>query len=491
MTTPEENKVLQVQNMTECQICCETFNKSTHAPVTCEYADCGYVACKSCVRTYLTTTNADPCCMKCNKQFSMAFMYENLNRSFVQKDYRDHRSQLLLERAISQLPDAMGEVERRVQVDDKKQQVNELQAQLRELQTRLRIQQNELWQMENKKTEVVKRKFVMGCPREDCRGFLSSQYKCGLCNYHTCSHCLCVKGPDADSEHTCNPDDVASAELIKAQTKPCPSCGERISKIEGCDQMWCTSCHTAFSWRTGEVDTGVVHNPHFFQFQRQNANGQAAAGHAGRGMAQCNANNMPGYYLMRRVEEQLRHATTGNATARLMGHQVMDIYRIVAHIRGHEVRRYQAKIREEADTMNVRVEYLLKKVTKNEMQRKLYTSDRSRRRNALILNLFEVIGDVGLEWVWGLCNATAVGAPFVTLVQEEITKMDELFEYCNREWAKISYDHRITVPVIQYNGGNGLNINKVNIYKFGRQNGVNDYECPEFEKMARELLTPN
>ena len=109
----------------------------------------------------------------------------------------------------------------------------------------------------------------------------------------------------------------------------------------------------------------------------------------------------------------------------------------------------------------------------------------------MVLNLFEVIGDVGLEWVWGLCNTTVNGEALVKLVQEEITKMDELFEYCNREWSKISYDHRITVPIIQYQGGRGLNINKVNVYKFGRQNGVNDYECPEFEKMARELLTPN
>lgn len=488
IASTEENKVLQVQNMTECQICCETFNKSSNAPVTCEYGDCGYVACKSCVRTYITTTNADPCCMKCNKQFSMAFMYENLNRSFVSKDYRDHRSQLLLDRAISQLPDAMGEVERRVEIDEKKEQVSDIQAEIRRLQASLRTHQNALWQLENKKTEAVKRKFVMGCPREDCRGFLSSQYKCGLCNYHTCSQCLCVKGPDADSEHTCNADDVASAELIKSQTKSCPSCGERISKIEGCDQMWCTSCHTAFSWRTGAIDTGVVHNPHFFQFQRQNANGEAA-GQAGRGMAQCNANNMPGYYLMRRIEDQLRHATSSVATARSLGHQVMDIYRIIAHIRAHEVRRYQNKIRTEADTMDIRVEYLLARISKPEMQRKLYTNDRSRRRNALILNLFEVVGDVGLEWVWGLCNTTVTGEPLIQLVQEEIRKMDELFEYCNREWAIISYDHRITVPVIQYT--NGLEIRKNNLYKTGKQNGINDYESAKFLAWAKTLLTPN
>lgn len=470
--------------MSECQICCETFNKSTNAPVVCEYGDCGYVACKNCVRTYITTTNADPCCMKCNKTFSMTFMYENLNRSFVSKDYREHRSQLLLERAISQLPDAMEEVERRVQVEDKKKNIAEITIEIRRLKASLRTQQNELWSLENKKEEVVKRKFVMGCPREDCRGFLSSQYKCGLCSYHTCPQCLCVKGSNADAEHTCNPDDVASAELIKSQTKPCPSCGERISKIEGCDQMWCTSCHTAFSWRTGAIDTGVVHNPHFFQYQR--ANQGAAAEQGGRGMVQCNANNMPGYYLMCRVESLLR--TLGSVGGSL-GHKVLCFYMVIAHIRETEVIRLRNKIRDESDTMNVRVEYLLARISKAEMQRRLYTNDRSRRRNTLILNLFDLIADVGLEWVWGLCNTHATGEELLELVKEETNKLDELFEYCNREWAKISYDHRITVPVILQPNNHTDFIIKTNLYKMGKEQGISSYEGEDFHNWATHLYT--
>ena len=481
--TPTENKV--IYTMSDCPICCETYNKSTNAPVTCEYGDCGYVACKSCVRTYLTTTNADPCCMKCNKLFSIAFMYDNLNRSFVSKDYRVHRSQLLLERAISQLPDAMDEVERRVQVEDKKKDISEINSQIRALQTSLREQQNQLWALENKKKEeAIKRKFVMGCPREDCRGFLSSQYKCGLCSYHTCSQCLCVKGPEADSQHECNPDDVATAEMIKAQTKPCPSCGERISKIEGCDQMWCTTCHTAFSWKTGAIDNGVVHNPHFFQYQRANQGGAAEQG--GRGMGQCNANNMPGYYIMNRVENILRLRGTEGEN---LGSKVMAFYRLIAHVRAHEVIRYRSKVRQESDTINIRVEYLMKRIDKETMEKWLYTNDRSRRRNVLILNLFELIADVGLEWVWGLCNSPASGEELLLLVQEEVSKMEEVYEYCNREWAKISYDHRITVPVIIEPNGHHMPVQKANLYKIGKAKGINSYESEDFHTWATQLYT--
>ena len=39
--------------------------------------------------------------------------------------------------------------------------------------------------------------------------------------------------------------------------------------LHNCDQMYCTSCHTAFSWQTGEIAKGPIHNPHYFQYLRQ------------------------------------------------------------------------------------------------------------------------------------------------------------------------------------------------------------------------------
>jgi hypothetical protein len=38
--------------------------------------------------------------------------------------------------------------------------------------------------------------------------------------------------------------------------------------VRNCDQMWCTQCHTAFSWRTGNIETRI-HNPHYYEYMRQ------------------------------------------------------------------------------------------------------------------------------------------------------------------------------------------------------------------------------
>ena len=82
---------------------------------------------------------------------------------------------------------------------------------------------------------------------------LSTQYKCEICKLYTCHDCFEIIGHNKTDEHTCNPDSVKSAELIRKDTKPCPTCGVRIFKISGCDQMWCTECEIAFSWSNRTV----------------------------------------------------------------------------------------------------------------------------------------------------------------------------------------------------------------------------------------------
>ena len=115
-----------------------------------------------------------------------------------------------------------------------------------------------------------RRRIVMGCPAAGCNGFVDTLWKCGMCETKVCKDCHVIK---ADDSHTCNPDDMATAAALAAETKPCPKCAAAISKVSGCDQMWCTLCHTTFSWNTGKVETSIIHNPHYFQWMA--ANGRA------------------------------------------------------------------------------------------------------------------------------------------------------------------------------------------------------------------------
>jgi hypothetical protein len=76
--------------------------------------------------------------------------------------------------------------------------------------------------------------FVRECPDSDCRGYLSTQWKCGVCEKWTCNQCHEIKGTSRDSPHECKPENVASAALVAKETRPCPTCHTHIFKIEGC-----------------------------------------------------------------------------------------------------------------------------------------------------------------------------------------------------------------------------------------------------------------
>ena len=116
--------------------------------------------------------------------------------------------------------------------------------------------------------EVTRKQFVKPCPVDDCRGFLSSQHKCGLCETWCCADCHAIIGKSKTEAHTCDPNDVESVKALKTDTKPCPRCAVPIFKIDGCDQIWCTQCHIAFSFRTGVIEHNI-HNPHYYEWLRQ------------------------------------------------------------------------------------------------------------------------------------------------------------------------------------------------------------------------------
>ena len=87
-----------------CSICCESFNKSINAKIICPISNCQFEACKKCVRTYLLSTTNDPHCMSCKNQWEHKFLVENLNKTFIDNDYRKHRKQLLVDPLVDNNP---------------------------------------------------------------------------------------------------------------------------------------------------------------------------------------------------------------------------------------------------------------------------------------------------------------------------------------------------------------------------------------------------
>ena len=112
--------------------------------------------------------------------------------------------------------------------------------------------------------------YIQGCPVEGCKGLINKEkYKCSLCSKRICSKCrVSLKSKEEIKTHKCNKEDLKTVKLLKTDTKACPKCATNIYKISGCNQIYCVVCHIAFDWKTGRIETGTIHNPHYFEYLR-------------------------------------------------------------------------------------------------------------------------------------------------------------------------------------------------------------------------------
>ena len=430
----------------ECGICCEKFNASKHARVICDYGDCNYAeACKECVRQYILNTASEPHCMQCKKAWSHKFLVENLNKSYVSKEYKEHKKQFLLESEISKLPETMDAAENYSRIVEEEAKIVVLTGEiiaakhalalLNEKQNECRVTIFNIKNGHSKSVPTEKKTFIMPCPNNDCRGYLSTQYKCQLCNLQTCSKCHEIMGHSKEAEHTCKEENVQTAELIKKETKGCPCCGTRIYKISGCDQMWCTTCHKAFSWKTGHIETGVVHNPHFYEYQRQ-TNGGVAPRNAGDvpcgGLCSWHQMNSIGYKFTARKDKDI------NA----------NLHRCIAHIVQNDVVAMRTKLRELSDNTQIRINYIIKKISKEEMATKIYRNNTLRQKYTEMLHIYELISSVGIDFFQSLVSSSLNGEPFYKLFTTKVEEFHKLRVYCNEQFAIISNTYSQAVPQI-------------------------------------------
>jgi len=455
----------------QCNICCENYNLSLHAKVTCEHTDCSFEVCKTCVRTYLLGTTADPSCMNCKKAWSDQFLVSNLNRVFCEKDYKKHRKELLLERELSKLPETMVLAERQRKVDKENVKLVEVNKQITALNSQIRTLQFAAGTIRENISHIKqgtdtdgkvpeKRKFIMACPNDTCRGYLSTQYKCELCETYTCPHCLELIGYSKTDPHTCDPNNVASAELIKKDTKPCPQCGVRIHKISGCDQMWCTECRVAFSYKTLKIDIGAaVHNPHYYQYMQRQNHGQAPRNPQDvvcGGLIHLNRVNTMILPPLKAVLDDVDYAT--------MAAYLQDIHRSISHISYYDLPRMRTDLRELQDHSDLRVQFILKKTTREDLTNMVYKRDTKRKKAVELLHLYELLNVVGIETFNALATESQEfarafvkeprGLPKADMIKhtdsvnEKILALDNLRDYCNKRFAKISVTYNLTVTQI-------------------------------------------
>jgi len=292
---------MNTENTIECQICIDEI--PSNQIFNCNA--CKFTNCITCHKKYLLSNSQYPHCINpdCRSKIPYDIFLKKFDKKWIFNEYKDHRSNILLNKEKSLLPETVKQIAIEKDIEEKrKKYYNEIY----ELKKKLYKIENNIYNLSNNKTEKKKFNYIYACPLPNCKGFLDDEFNCALCDSIVCNKCYIVKDNKKNKSkntHECNPELIETFNMIKKEAKPCPTCGEFISKISGCDQMFCVKCGTAFSWTTGIVEKSIIHNPHAHEYFQKNPEARDAYLNALNGAGNDNQcrENIPNFHHFQNI----------------------------------------------------------------------------------------------------------------------------------------------------------------------------------------------
>jgi hypothetical protein len=349
--------------------------------------------------------------MSCRKVWPRSFLASNFTQKFMNKTYKQHRENVLLEREKALMPETQNFVELEIkirklttrliqtgqslqrsrrelfrikamslnelEIDDEflagekrilmqiepRHKCSVLKAELEQVDEHIKFLS--LYRYGHRDATRFKRVFVRACPAVNCKGFLGTDWKCGICEQSTCKECHELSADD----HTCDPNNIETARLLNRDSRPCPKCACMIFKIDGCDQMWCTQCHTAFSWRHGTIVTSIIHNPHYYDYLR-------TSGNIPRNPMDVPCGGLPEWGVIRKFG--ISH----------------EIYRLPIH--GEHVLgpSYQYREFDPHHNRELRIKYMMNDISEEKFKILIQRDEKCRQKNGDVSNILEMFSTV-------------------------------------------------------------------------------------------------
>ncbi len=227
--------------MEECVACLSKYTDKRRVKLTCP--ECKFECCKECVSRNIKANGFH--CAGCKKIYCPIFIGNNFSNSYIKKHYMLYMKNSIIGAECKLFP----ETKKKMLIEGKKAEMAKLMDK-----AILSIGENVRPLFENKILNLSANCFK-DCFYPDCDGIM---YKDEDEKYFTCDKCKnmgCPLCEDICNEnHKCDKEKIETLEMIKKDTTPCPNCGERIFKADGCSQIMCSKCKTFFDFNTGKEE---------------------------------------------------------------------------------------------------------------------------------------------------------------------------------------------------------------------------------------------
>ena len=190
--------------------------------------------------------------------------------------------------------------------------------------------------------------------------------------------------------------------------------------------MWCTQCNTAFSWKTGQKETGIIHNPHFYDWQRRQNGGVAP-----RALGDVPCGGIPHYSTVRNAIREMKPKDA---------EIVMSFHRILNHVQHVEIARMH-NVFNQNDNEDLRIEYLLGHISKETIKVTVQQREKKREKERAVRRALEVLVQAGTDLMTRIIAEKNVAKKLLLLVE-----IEGLRKFVNELLAKINERLKLSVP---------------------------------------------
>jgi hypothetical protein len=200
--------------------------------------------------------------------------------------------------------------------------------------------------------------------------------------------------------------------------------------------MWCVmeGCGTAFSWETGQIVTGKVHNPHYYEWLRRNGGGAAP-----REVGDIPCGGVPTYTQM-----NIRNRNTNSRDGEIQNNVkwLMDLHRYINEMTDMTMPSVHRKFNNrESSQREYGVQYLRNKITRVKWIDALYKIVRQEEKYRRYYQVLETLSVNVAEFL-----RYYVQGEDPAVIRRSC---EQVFQYANDECAKMKKQYNMTIPTLK------------------------------------------
>ena len=411
-----------------CTICIEKYTKKLRLEILC--VKCAFSCCKCCFKKYITDTKKYPQCISCHHIFDIDFLIKNLGKYFFLTTYKSIMEDILFDYEKSMLPNIQNRLKEQLET------IHRLRTNVDKLQILKYLKKINSTPKDDNKNPFVKK-----CPLGGCRGFLSVNFDCSICETKVCRDCGVIIPRESGEipHHICRAEDIANVKLLSDNTKPCPKCGEGIYKIDGCMQMFCTTCNTGFDWMSGKIITKKFNNPHYLKWRLEHERKEGIV--INDGDVKCNRNIEDMWMIIDNIRINLYY----EEYIFQLTHNPMQMLVFLGELQDYIIPKFTVNDLE--DNEELRISYILGILSVKEFKSGLYSRYKKKIIKMDVYNVLTLFKNCIIDIMYRLLN------PYTTEIEkfEELEKeTEQIIIYCNDcfEYIKYKYSCRKKYSIV-------------------------------------------